>query len=204
MAREARADARLALAGLLLFGASTVNVYTLNYLTTYAQVTLHMGARAAFGATVVLGLVSALFAVASGRLSDRFGRKPVMVAPFALLVVLTVPTFALMSQVRTPPVLFAATAVLAALTALGNGPVMVLFAESAATHVRARLLSLVYAVAIALFGGTAQLVDAWLVRATGDPLAPAWYMSAAVLVGLLTMLRMRETAPLASPLAAPA
>ncbi len=203
VAKARSADMGLALAGLLLFGASTVDVYTLNYLTTYAQVTLHMGAGPAFGATVVLGLVSTLFAVASGRLSDRFGRRPVMIAPFALLVLLTIPAFALMAHARSPVALFCATAVLAALTALGNGPVLVLFAESAATHVRARSLSLVYAAAIALFGGTAQLLDAWLVRTTGDPLAPAWYMTAAMLVGLLTMLRMQETAPRAGPLAAP-
>ena len=195
VASEPAAGAGFAIAGLLLFGASTINVYTLNYLTTYAQVTLHMKAASAFGATVVLGLTSALGAVASGLLSDRFGRKPVTVIAFAVLIVAATPAFAVIAALHTPAALFAATAVLALAASLGNGPVMVLFTETAPPQVRARAVALVYAVAIALFGGSAQLVVAWLTRATGSPLAPAWYMSGAAAVGLAVMLRLKETAP---------
>jgi hypothetical protein len=45
------------------------------------------------------------------------------------------------------------------------------------------------------FGGTAQLVVAWLFHATGNALAPAWYMLFAQAVGLVAMMMMRETAP---------
>ena len=50
-------------------------------------------------------------------------------------------------------------------------------------------------VAIATFGGTAQLVVTWLLHVSGDPLAPAWYLLQAVTVALIAMGLMRETAP---------
>jgi len=53
----------------------------------------------------------------------------------------------------------------------------------------------IYAVAIATFGGTAQLVVSWLIHVSGNPLAPAWYLLLAGIVGLIAMSLMRETAP---------
>jgi MHS family citrate/tricarballylate:H+ symporter-like MFS transporter len=50
-------------------------------------------------------------------------------------------------------------------------------------------------VAIASFGGTAQLIVTWLIHTTGNALAPAWYMLFATAVGLVAMVMMRETAP---------
>jgi len=61
--------------------------------------------------------------------------------------------------------------------------------------IRPRSLPFDYAVAIASFGGTAQLVVTWLIHTTGNALAPAWYMLFAGTVGLVAMVMMRETAP---------
>ena len=57
------------------------------------------------------------------------------------------------------------------------------------------MFATVYAVAIASFGGTAQLVVTWLLHVTGDPLAPAWYLLLAAIIGLVAMSLMPETAP---------
>ncbi len=62
----------IAAAGMLILGAGTISNYTLSYLTTYAQDTLHMAVRSAFAATIVFGLVGALGDLATGWLSDRY------------------------------------------------------------------------------------------------------------------------------------
>jgi len=56
-------------------------------------------------------------------------------------------------------------------------------------------VGLVYAVAISIFGGTTQLIVAWLIHATGQPLVPAYYRVAASVVGLIGMLYLPESAP---------
>jgi MFS transporter, MHS family, citrate/tricarballylate:H+ symporter len=73
--------------------------------------------------------------------------------------------------------------------------VLVAVTESLPTHVRSGGLGMIYAVAISVFGGSTQFVVAWLTQLTGNPLAPAWYMIGAVVVGLLAITQVPETAP---------
>jgi MFS family permease len=72
-------------------------------------------------------------------------------------------------------------------------------AESMPVSLRAGGLGIVYALAISGFGGTAQFIVTWLIDATGSPLAPAWYMTVAVLIGLMGVIAMPESAPARMP-----
>ena len=193
---------RVVLLGLALLAGTTIVNYGLDYMTTYARATLHMPSPVAFGATVVVGSVGMLANLLGGWLSDRLGRRPVVIASLAVLLVLTFPCYALVSHVRTGAALFVAAGALSAAYATGAAAVLVAVTEALPQRTRAASLALIYAAAIATFGGSAQLVVAWLTRATGSPLAPAGYMAAAAAVALLAMLAMRETAPARAPLAA--
>ena len=177
---------------MLILGAGTVSNYTLAYLTTYAQDTLHMAVRSAFGATIVLGAVGAVSDLATGRLVDRFGPKRVLIGPWLLLLLLAVPTFYMLSAVRTPAALLGATGLLTLLHIFGSSSAILLFILALPARVRAGSLSLVYALAIAIFGGTTQVMEKLLIRWTGSPVAPAWYMVAAVAAGLVGALLIRE------------
>jgi MFS transporter, MHS family, citrate/tricarballylate:H+ symporter len=84
---------------------------------------------------------------------------------------------------------------LTAVTGLGQGCVMTAIAESLPQHIRAGALGSIYAVAIAIFGGSAQFVIVWLIGATSNPLVPGWYMLGAALFGLAAMVKTRETSP---------
>jgi len=57
------------------------------------------------------------------------------------------------------------------------------FTEVLPQNIRGGVFATIYAVAIATFGGTAQLVVTWLLHVTGDPLAPSWYLLLAAIVG---------------------
>jgi hypothetical protein len=57
-------------------------------------------------------------------------------------------------------------------------------------------LGLIFAVAISVFGGTTSFIVTWLTAKTGSPLAPGFYMCGALAVGVLSMLVLRETAPI--------
>ena len=185
-------------AGMLILGAGTISNYTLDYLTTYAQDTLHMAVRSAFGATVVLGLVSALSDLGTGWLVDRYGPKRVLLGPWIALFLLAVPTFYVLNEVRSPSALFGATALLTVLHIFGSSAAILLFILALPARVRAGSLSLTYALAIAIFGGSTQLVEKLLIRWTANPVAPGWYMVCAVAAGLFGALLLREPAEISA------
>ena len=68
-------------------------------------------------------------------------------------------------------------------------------AESMPAPIRSGGIGIIYAVAITVFGGSASFVVAWLTDVTGSPLAPGWYMGAALAIGVFAMFAVSETAP---------
>lgn len=196
-----RVPARVFVLGLLMLAQATITTYVISYMTTYAQDSLGLTAKIAFGATVVSGGCYLCVAPVSGLLSDRLGRKPVMLFGLAMLVVFAVPCFIAMNHWRGAASLYAGTAALAAFAALANVPVLVTITESLPRAVRSGALATIYALAIATFGGTAQLIIKWLGDATGSNLAQAWYLTAALVVGGTAAMLMRESAPVKERLA---
>ena len=186
---------RIVVLGIALLASSTISNYTLDYLTTYALTTLAMPARLAFGATVTVGLTGVVGDLLGGWLSDRYGRKPVLIAPACLVLVLVFPCFLVLEHLRTAWALYGAAALLGGTFTLSSVSTIVVIAESLPGRVRSGGIGMIYATAIALFGGSAQLVIASLIAVTGNALAPAFYMEGAVLVGLCAMLGLAETAP---------
>jgi MHS family proline/betaine transporter-like MFS transporter len=136
--------------------------------------------------TAVVGLVSAaLAAVALGRLSDRVGRRPVVLTSIAALVVMAAP----MSLAAHSGSLVALTLAQAGVgIAIGGTLSASMLAEMFPADLRATGLGLTAGLATALVGGTAPLVDQVLFLATGFEEAPAVYV---VVVGCLALAAAR-------------
>jgi MFS family permease len=185
----------LATLGLILFASTTIGSYIRTYMTTYAIATLHMRANVAFAATVVVGMSGVAVSLVSGALSDRIGRKPVMLVPAILLLVSILPAFYVILHFRTTATLLGATAALTCLAELSAGPMVVWLTESLPAAIRSSGVAVVYASAVAAFGGTTQYAVTWLIKKTGNPLAPAWYWTAATIVGIAAICVTHESAP---------
>jgi MFS transporter, MHS family, citrate/tricarballylate:H+ symporter len=185
----------VAVLGLMLVASASIGIYIASYLTTYAIATLHMPANIAFAATAVVGLCGVAFNLVSGALSDRIGRKPMMIVPGALLVLSILPAFYVIAHYRTAVTLLGATAVVASLAAMSACPIVIWLTESLPAAIRSGGVAIVYALSIALFGGTTQYTVTWLIKVTGNRLAPAWYWTAAAIIGLAAMIATRESAP---------
>jgi MFS transporter, MHS family, citrate/tricarballylate:H+ symporter len=183
------------LLGLCMLASATIGTYTMNYMTTFANRTLGFPASWAFSATIAVGAAAMTGALLGGFISDKVGRKPVMIGASLALLVLVVPCFTVMVQYHSLAVLLAGTGVMALFVGMCAAGAVISLAESLPVNLRAGSLGIVYALSIASFGGTAQFIVTWLIDTTGSPLAPAWYMTGAVLLGLAAMLMMRESAP---------
>jgi MHS family citrate/tricarballylate:H+ symporter-like MFS transporter len=190
-----RGYAKIVVLGLILLSTATTTNYLLEYMTTYASVTLGMSAKIAFGATAVIGLSGVICDSLGGWLSDRFGRKPIMTVPWLFLAIAVFPAFWMLDHLRTSAALYTACAVLACTSTLSSATIIVAITESLPQRVRSGAVALIYALAISVFGGSTQFLVAWLIRATGNPLAPAWYMFGGVMIGLVALLQLPETAP---------
>jgi MHS family citrate/tricarballylate:H+ symporter-like MFS transporter len=182
----------IAAAGLFIIAGATISNYTLDYLTTYAQATLHMPVPTAFAATVILGVIGVVGDLAGGLLSDRFGPKRVLVLPWLILIAAAIPVFHILDQLRTAPALLASTAVLTVFHIMGSSPATIHFAQALPARARAGAIGIVYALAIAIFGGTTQIIETLLIRWTGSATAPGWYMMGAVAVALVGALLIPE------------
>ena len=187
--------ARVFVLGLIMLSAATTNNYVLEYMTTYASNTLGMPAAVSFGATAAIGASGLICDTLGGWLSDRLGRKPVMIIPWVLLIVAIYPSFSILERLRTHTALLAVSAVLNGIQTLSSATIIVAITESLPKKVRSGAFALIYALAIAVFGGSTQFLVALIIHTTGNPLAPAWYMLGAVTIGLTAMAWLPETAP---------
>ncbi|WP_308814250.1 MFS transporter [Sphingomonas sp. GV3] len=141
--------------------------------------------------TGALALYAALQPLA-GALSDRIGRRPLMIGFGIAGMIATVPIFTLLETVRSPVLAFALVMV-ALLIVTGYTAInAVVKAELFPAHVRALGVALPYALANTAFGGTAEYVALWL-KWAGAENAFYWYVTAMIAVSLVTYWRMRDT-----------
>ncbi|MET7603971.1 glycine betaine/L-proline transporter ProP [Streptomyces avermitilis] len=177
-----------------LVGAYNITDYMLlSYMPTYLSD--EMGYSETHGLLVLIVTMLLLMLVISqvGKLSDRYGRKPLLMAGMLGFLVLSIPAFLLVKQGSL-------VAVSAGMLMLGLSLVCMLGTMSAAlpalfpTQVRYGSLSVGYNLSASLFGGTTPLVITALISATGTDMMPAYYAMAAALVGVITVACMKETA----------
>jgi len=163
------------------------------YLPTYFTKTLEFTKTNAFVSIIIASTVAIILIPPLGALSDRIGRKPLLIAGAVGFAVFAYPLFMLLNTGSLPAAI-AAHAALAAIESVFVSASLAAGAELFATRVRSSGYSVGYNVSVAIFGGTAPYVATWLVAETGNELAPAFYVIAAAIITLATIMTMRETA----------
>jgi MFS family permease len=186
---------RLLVRSLMVLSGGTMCGYTISYMTTFAQDTLHLGANAAFGTPIAEGVAAICLAPLGGWLSDRAGRKPVALTGLCALLLLVVPCYYAMVSWHSAWLVYGVTALLSGLMGIFYVPAFTAIVESLPRGSRSGAVSILYAVAGAMFGGFTQFSVKWLLETTGSPSSPAWYMVAGLVMAASGMIGFRESAP---------
>lgn len=157
-------------------------------LDTYSDIQSDTAMWVTTGMTIVYAFCTPFF----GRLSDRYGRRPVMLIAAGGFVLLSGPLLWLMTHEPVLIVVIAGALLLGLLMAYG-GPVVAAIGEQFPSRARYSALATGYNLGNAVLGGLAPLTAAWLISVFDTPVAPAILLVVASLVALPILWRLKET-----------
>jgi MHS family proline/betaine transporter-like MFS transporter len=163
------------------------------YMQTYITEQLGFSSLSASISTTLTLLFAMVLIPILGALSDRVGRKPLLMVSCVGFALLTYPLMALMNQGNLLVAILGHVA-LGALLAIFISTSVAALTELFPTRVRYGGFSIGYNISVAIFGGSAPYIAVYLIDATGNPLAPAFYVIFGAVATLLTVLTIPETA----------
>lgn len=177
----------LTMGGTLFF--YTYTTYLQKFMVNTSGISKPAAAWINFCALVVFVVLQPVF----GALSDRVGRRPMLIAFGVLGTLITVPSLTLLAHTKNPVAAFGLMTVPLAVSAAYTSISAVVKAELFPTTVRALGVGLPYSLAVAIFGGTAEYIALWFKQA-GHESWFFYYVTAVVFASLLVYLKMRDTA----------
>ncbi|WP_137389083.1 MFS transporter [Rhodoligotrophos defluvii] len=157
--------------------------FFLVYMPTYAVRELALPQSTAFLANSISLAIILVLAPMFGALSDRIGRRPLLLWPAIAIALLTYPLLAFLTGSPGTGSLIAFQAIFAVLIAAFTGTAPSAIAEICPPAVRSTGTSIAYNLAVTIFGGFAPFIATWLIASTGSSLSPAAYVTAAVTLG---------------------
>jgi MHS family proline/betaine transporter-like MFS transporter len=184
-------DRMLQAFGLSIIGCIANYIFVV-YLVSYAINTMKLPPGSALTCAVASGLVVVALTPLVGFMSDRVGRRPMILACALLNLVFDYPLFLLAIKGGTFETLLLALVINAVFQSLYTGTIPSILAEMFPTRVRYTGLSVSYGFAVVLFGGFAPLISTWLVEVTGNPFAPAFYIMTGGALSAIAILSMKE------------
>jgi MHS family proline/betaine transporter-like MFS transporter len=157
------------------------------FVLTYIRSVIGLPAVQALSTVVISTTVGVFMVLGFGHLSDRYGRKPILVLACVLTVILPYPSLLIIGLSGFGSALLGQLILWVPVAAFG-GAIPALFAALFPIQVRVSGFGIAYGFGSAIFAGSAPFVATLLIELSGDRLAPAWYMTAAGLVTLVVVL----------------
>jgi MHS family proline/betaine transporter-like MFS transporter len=176
----------------LALGAAIVSnssYYLLLYIPTYGVKTLHLPAYTGFVATLVGGVMLAVFSVVAGYWSDIIKpRARIMLITAWGFLLASYPCFWLMDKYPSLATAMFAVGFLNLIKAGYSGVLPSVLAEQFPVETRAIGMALAFSISVTIFGGFAPFFATWLIAQTGDPLSPSYYLMATAFMSIVALM----------------
>lgn len=179
---------------LLLLFWSVGFYFFLTYMPTYLEREYGISSSDALWINIVAMVVHIAAVLATAMLSDRIGRRPVLLIGCVAFIIVPVPLFMILASGVSLPFLYFAITLVGILLAFYTGPAATAGAEFFKTSTRSSGYAIGYNISAVIFGGFTPYIATWLIEATGSEMAPIYYLSASALVGGVFVFTIKETA----------
>ena len=180
---------RVVLAGLLMVAMTTTAFYLITvYAPTFGKTVLKLSTTDALLVTLLVGISNFVWLPIGGHLSDRFGRKPVLIAMTLLAIFTAYPALSFLAQAPSFGHMLQVLLWLSFIYGLYNGAMIPALTEIMPVEVQVAGFSLAYSLATAVFGGFTPAISTWLIHLSGDKGAPGYWMTFAAICALCSTL----------------
>ena len=189
------------IAGMLMVAMTTTAFYLITvYAPTFGKKVLLLSASDSLLVTLLVAVSNFIWLPIGGAISDRFGRKPVLVAMTLLAIVTTYPALSMLAAAPGFSMMLGVLLWLSMIYGLYNGAMIPALTEIMPAEVRVAGFSLAYSLATALFGGFTPVMSTGLIEMTGDKASPGYWMSFAAVCALgATLYLYRRTRSAVTP-----
>lgn len=178
----------------MILGAIWASIFVALFLPTVAERFYGISRPEAAWSNALYQALVLVMTPLFGAVSDRVGRRPVLMASTILFILLPYPLMLWLNAARDVYVLLVCEVAFAIATALYFGPTPATVSELFPARVRTTWLSASYGIAVAIFGGFSGYITTALIQHTGNLIVPAYPMILTSLVSLVFIYRLRESA----------
>jgi MFS family permease len=183
--RSLRVNWRIVLIGTMMVTMTTVSFYMITAYTPTFGGELHLAPVDSLLVTLCVGASNLFWLPVMGAVSDRIGRRPLLFACTALMMVSAYPAMLWLVHDASFSRLLAVELWLSFIYGSYNGAMVVFLTEIMPVDVRTTGFALAYSLATAIFGGFTPAISTYLIHATQNPAVPGLWLSAAALLGLI-------------------
>jgi len=184
---------RIILLGMMLAAMTTVTFYFVTVYTPGFGKELKLSAQDSLLVTLMVAVTNFIWNPVGGALSDRIGRRPVLLAITALSFVTAYPALTWLAAAPTFGKLLAVGMMFSCYFGVYSGTMLGALVEIVPAHVRTTCFSLAFALAAALFGTATPYVATKLIALSGDKAAPGFWLMCAAASGFLAAIVIYRT-----------